>query len=70
MDEVRQSAAGMREDNLAARKVLERVAHKKIHGGAASFMGIIKHRLGEGGVDKVGIHRVSRVDEDDGVSFA
>ena len=70
MDEVRQSAAGMREDNLAARKILERVAHKQIHSGTASLMGIIKHRLGEGRVDKVGVDRVSRVNEDDGVPFA
>lgn len=60
----------MGEDNLAARKVLEGIAHDKVHSGAASFMRIIKHRLGEAGMDKVGVDRVSRVDEDDGVSSA
>ena len=59
----------MRQDNFAARKVLERIAHEQVHSGAASFMRIIKHRLGQGGMDKVGVDRVSRVDEDDRVSF-
>ena len=69
MDKVRQSAAGMRQDDLAARKVLERIAHEQVHSSAASFMRIIKHRLGQGGMDKVGIDRVSWVDEDDSLSF-
>ncbi len=33
-------------------------------------MGIVKHGLGEGGMDEVGVDGVSRVDEDDGLSFA
>ena len=70
MNEVWQSAPSMREDNLAARKVLERVAHEQVHSRAASFMGIIEHGLGEAGVDKVGVDGVSRVDEDDSLSFA
>lgn len=60
----------MREDNLAAPKVLEGIAYEQVHRGAASFMGIIKHRLGEAGMDKAGIDRMSRVDEDDGISSA
>ena len=60
----------MREDNLTARKVLERIAHKQTQSGTASFMGIVKYRLCKGGVDKVSVDRVGRVDEDDGIPFA
>ena len=59
----------MGEDDFAVRESLKRIANQHTHGGTTSFMGIVEHWLGKGGMDEVGVDRMSWVDEDDRFSF-
>lgn len=58
MDEIRESAAGMGEDDFAVRIGADGVIDDQIHGGAAGLVRIVEHGLRKGLVDEVFVHGV------------
>ena len=70
VDEGREGAAGVGEDDFAAGVVLQGAGEDEVDGGAARFVGVVEHGLGEGFVDEVAVDGVGGVDEDDGLAGA
>ena len=70
VDEVRQRAPGVREDDLAAGVGAQGVVDDEVHCRPARLVRVVEHRLGQGFVDQVRIDWVGGVDEDDGFAPA
>ena len=70
VDQVRQRAAGVREDDLASGVGAQRAVHQQIHGRAPRFVRVVEHRLRQRGMDEPRVDGRGWMDEDYGLAPA
>lgn len=68
IDDVREVAPSVRQDDFAIGDLAHAAAGEQIHGRATSLVRVVPHGLRQVQVDQVQVNRVGGVDEDDGLA--